>query len=76
MIRNIQIRNILLRFQNLWNLINVFKKKIYENVHLSVSCFFQSSMNPRKSRCDIPSGTTQGWACPFTHTLNVIGIRF
>ncbi len=25
---------------------------------------FQSSMDVGKSRCDIPSGTTQGWACP------------
>ncbi len=25
--------------------------------------FFQSSMGPRKSSCDIPSDTTQGWAC-------------
>jgi hypothetical protein len=21
-------------------------------------------MGARKSRCDVPSGTTQGWACP------------
>jgi hypothetical protein len=27
---------------------------------------FQSLMGPRRSRCDIPSGTTQGWACPKT----------
>jgi hypothetical protein len=20
-------------------------------------------MSPRKSRCDVPNGTTQGWAC-------------
>ncbi len=35
MIRNIKITIffIILRFQNLWNLINVFIKKIYENVH-------------------------------------------
>jgi hypothetical protein len=26
--------------------------------------FFQSSMGLRKSRCDVPSGTTQGRACP------------
>jgi len=52
----------LLIFQNLWNLINVLK--IYENVYLNVFYFFQSSMGPRKSSCDIPSDTTQGWACP------------
>ncbi len=25
---------------------------------------FQSLMGSKKSRCDVPSGTTQGWACP------------
>jgi hypothetical protein len=25
---------------------------------------FQSSLGPSKSRCDVPSGTTQGWVCP------------
>ncbi len=25
---------------------------------------FQSLMGPRKSRCDIPNGTTQRWAFP------------
>ncbi len=24
---------------------------------------FQSSMGPRKSKCDVPSGTTQRWVC-------------
>jgi hypothetical protein len=28
---------------------------------------FQSSMALGKSKCDIPSGTTQGWACPKIH---------
>jgi hypothetical protein len=23
----------------------------------------QSLIGPRKSKCDVPSGTTQGWAC-------------
>jgi hypothetical protein len=27
--------------------------------------FFQSSMNPRKLKCDVPSGTTQRWVCPY-----------
>ncbi len=27
---------------------------------------FQNSMGPRKSNCDVPSGTTQGWVCPST----------
>jgi hypothetical protein len=25
---------------------------------------FQSSMDLGKSKCDVPSGTTQGWDCP------------
>jgi hypothetical protein len=24
---------------------------------------FQNSMGPRKLKCDVPSGTIQGWAC-------------
>jgi hypothetical protein len=24
---------------------------------------FQTSMGPRKSKCDVPSGTTQRWVC-------------
>jgi hypothetical protein len=28
---------LLLKFQNLWNLINLFNKKNYENISLSVS---------------------------------------
>jgi hypothetical protein len=32
-------------------------KNIYKNIYLSL-------MGPRKLRCDIPNGTTQGWACP------------
>ncbi len=27
---------------------------------------FQSSMGLRKSRCDIPNGNIQEWACPFS----------
>jgi hypothetical protein len=27
---------------------------------------FQSSMGPWKSKCDVPSGTTQGCFCPFS----------
>jgi hypothetical protein len=56
---------ILLRFQNLWNLINVFKQIFNENVHLSVFYDFQSLMGPKKSRRDIFISTTQGQDCPF-----------
>jgi hypothetical protein len=38
---------ILFRFQNLWTLINVFKK-IYENVHLSVSYEFSKFDGSKK----------------------------
>jgi hypothetical protein len=56
---------ILLRFQNLWNLINLFQKN-NENVHLNVSYDFSNfkSMNPRKWRCEVPNDTTQWQGCP------------
>jgi hypothetical protein len=38
-----------LRFQNLWNLINVFQICFYENVHLNVSYDFKNSMGLGKS---------------------------
>jgi len=28
-------------------------------------------MGPRKSRCDIFSGTTQGWVCPTTRSSSL-----
>jgi len=64
MIRNIKIHNILdiTKIPKSMNLINVFIP-FYENVFLNVPMIFQSSMGPRKSRCDVPSGITQGWAC-------------
>ncbi len=31
---------------------------------------FQSSMGVRKSRCEIPNATTQGWACLTLWPLN------
>jgi hypothetical protein len=49
---------ILLRFQNLCNLINIFFKitKMFLKVFPMV---FQSSMGLGKLKCDIPNGTTQ-----------------
>ncbi len=38
--------------------------KNYENVHLNVSYDF-SNFNRRKSKCDVHSDITQGWACLF-----------
>jgi len=35
-------------------------KKNYENIYLSVSYDFSKFNGFRKSRCDVPSGTTQG----------------
>jgi hypothetical protein len=54
---------ILLRFQNLWNLINVFIKKFYENVYINVSYDFSKFNGSRIIKCNIRTGTTQGWAC-------------
>jgi hypothetical protein len=48
----------------------------YENVHLSVSYFFQNSMGPRKSKCDILNGTTQGQDCPHTNIFLVVNWRY
>jgi hypothetical protein len=38
-------------------------KYIHEKmrIYLNVFNIFQGLMNPRKSSCDVPSGTTQGW---------------
>jgi len=55
---------ILLKFQILWNLINVLIKKHNENIYLNVSFFKKSLRGSIESRCDVPNGTTQGWVCP------------
>jgi len=64
MIRNIIIHNILYIIE--------ISKSIKSNKCIHKEKFmkmfpmiFQISMGPRKSRCGVPSGTTQGWACPF-----------
>jgi hypothetical protein len=64
MMRNIKINNILditeiSKLMEPNKCINFFN----ENVYLNVPMIFQSSMGPRKSRCDVLSGITQGWAC-------------
>ncbi len=43
---------ILLKFQNLWNFINVFILKNYENIYLNVSYDFSKFDGLKKSRCD------------------------
>jgi hypothetical protein len=61
MIRNIKIQNILdiIEIQNLWNIINVLI-----NIYIDMfPMIFQSLMGPRKSRCDVPNGTTQRCFC-------------
>jgi hypothetical protein len=35
---------------------------------------FQSSMGPRKSSCDVPIGTSQGYVCP--HQKHLGGFLF
>ncbi len=61
MMKNIKIQKkiILFIFQNLWNLINVFKK----NMGMFIQVFFmnfQILMGPRKLKCDVFNGNTQG----------------
>jgi len=49
MIRNIKkLFLILLKIQNLWNLINVLLKKMYENIYLNVSYDFSKFNGSRK----------------------------
>jgi hypothetical protein len=59
----------LLKFQNLWNLINVLIKNIWKYLFKCVLYIFKSSMGPKNLRCDIPNGTTQGWVCITISTL-------
>jgi hypothetical protein len=63
MIRNIKIHTIFFdsieisKSMELKKCIHGKKKK--ENIYLSVSYGFQSSLGPRKSRCDVLGGTTK-----------------
>jgi len=55
---------ILLKFQNLWNLINVFNF-FYENVDLNVFYDFSKFDGFKKIKVwGVPNGITQGWVCP------------
>jgi len=65
MIKNIKyaIFLILLKFQNLWNLINVFIKKLWKYL-LSVSYDFKVWWVQENQRVMVPSGTTQGNSYP------------
>jgi hypothetical protein len=57
----------LLKFQNLYNLINVLKK-ITKKISLYVfPIFFQSMASLEKWRCDAPNGTTQLYLHPKVH---------
>jgi len=38
---------------------------VFLDIHLSVPSKFESLMGPRKSRCDITNGTSQGWIYPY-----------
>ncbi len=51
---------ILFKFQKSMEPNKCIQKINYENVHLCVFYDFSRSMGSRKSRCDVPSGTTQG----------------
>jgi hypothetical protein len=64
MIGNIKIHNII-------DIIEISKSMTpYRCIHTKIMKMFpmiyQSSMGLKKSRCDIPNDTTQGWACPFS----------
>jgi hypothetical protein len=51
---------ILLKFQDLWNLIKYSCKTTYENVYFNVSYDFSKfDGSKKKSRCDVSNGTTQ-----------------
>jgi len=39
---------------------------------LSVSYDFKSLMGPRKSRCDVPNGTTYKWVCHEGHIIYLV----
>jgi hypothetical protein len=66
MIMSIKIHNILdiIKISNSMELNKFFVNGFNKNVNLSVFYDFQSSMGPRKSRCDVFNATTQGQACP------------
>ncbi len=53
---------------------NDFTKQLDENVHLNVFYDFSKFDGCRKSSCDVPSGTTQGWACLFSTMLNKLSL--
>jgi len=44
----------------------MYSLRNYENIYLSVSYDFSKFKGLGKSKCDVPSGTTQGCFCPFS----------
>jgi hypothetical protein len=65
MIRKTKIKNIIdiIEISKSMEPNKCIQKKFMKMFISMFPMIFQSSMGPRKSRCDIPNGTTQGWAC-------------
>jgi hypothetical protein len=61
---------ILLKIQNLWNLINPLIITNYENIYLTVSYDFLKFCGSNKIKVWYSNGITQKWICPFSHKLN------
>jgi hypothetical protein len=62
---------ILLKFQNLWNLINVLIQFFYETIYLNVINDFKKFNGFNKIKCDIPNGTTRRWVCPNVDSMTI-----
>jgi hypothetical protein len=62
---------ILLKFQNLWNLIKHIYEKKFEKNYLVIFYDFQSLIGPNKWRCDVRNVTTQGWVCNYHNYTNL-----
>ncbi len=70
-LRNVMLRRskdtiflVLLKSQNLWNLIN-FLINIFLKYYFSASYYFLKFDESKTSRCDIFNGTTQGCVQPY-----------
>ncbi len=75
MIMNIKIHNILniIGFSKSMELDKCIHKYFFMKMYIQMFLMiFQSSMGPRKSKSDIPSGSTQKWGCPQVYQNNAI----
>jgi len=44
---------------------------LYENIYLNVLNDLKKLNGFNKFKCDIPSGTTQGWVCPNVDSMTI-----